>query len=192
MVLGFIPALLAEDYKAFWLKLSIIGLMWICVIIATVVDIITGISASKRVSNTKITSSGLRKTLTKNVQYIGVLICALMLDIVLSYLSEYVSIFNVPLITIIAVIVECAIETISVNENIHKGKTGDINAIKLTTSIVKNVTTNENVKNTIEVIEKITEEHNKIEQEEQEAEEKTKTKKSKKKKKHTTKKEKKE
>lgn len=128
MNLLFIPSLLAGDYRSFILKLMIVLGLWLIAIAATLVDLKTGIDASKRLGNFKTTSSGLRQTLRKDFQYFTLLIIAFLFDFVFSYLTTLTDIvglfglFRVPLFTIISVIIVLVIECISVKENLEKGK----------------------------------------------------------------------
>lgn len=118
----FIPALLSGNYDAFFVKLSIVILMWLLVIVATMVDLITGISASKRTGTKHTTSWGLRRTLNKDLQYLALLFMMLIIDIGLSSLSQYVSFFAAPMCSFIATIALAIIEAISVLENTRKGR----------------------------------------------------------------------
>lgn len=124
----FIPSLLAQDYKSFFIKLIIVFALWIIAIIASLIDLKTGIDASKRLGNFRTTSSGLRQTLKKDFQYFTLLIIALLFDVVFSYLTtltdiiSFLGLFRIPVFTIISVIIVLIIEFISVRENLDKGR----------------------------------------------------------------------
>lgn len=118
----FIPALLAGDINAFMVKVAVVILLWLVVIAASIFDLITGIAASRRTGQKRTTSWGLRRTLSKDLQYIALLFAFLLIDIILSFLSPYVAIFNVPICSIIIASGETIIEAISIAENTRKGK----------------------------------------------------------------------
>lgn len=118
----FIPALLDGNYDAFFTKLSIVILMWLLVIIASMVDLITGISASKRTGTKHTTSWGLRRTLSKDLQYLALLFMMLIIDIGLSSLGQYIVFFAAPLLSFVSSVAITIIEAISVVENTRKGR----------------------------------------------------------------------
>lgn len=128
MQLLFIQSLLDGDYRTFFIKLIIILSLWLVAVLATLIDLKTGINASKRLGNFKTTSSGLRQTLKKDFQYFTLLIVAFLFDFVFSYLTSLTDIislfalFKVPLFTIASVIIVLTIEGISVKENLEKGR----------------------------------------------------------------------
>ena len=132
MNLLFLLSLVVEEYSTVLLKLAVIVLLWLVVIAACMVDLRTGIKASKRLGNFRTTSRGLRQTMKKVLEYISILIIALLLDIVLSYLSTLsdifplLGLFRVPLLTIGSVICFLIIEGISVRENINKCNDADM------------------------------------------------------------------
>ena len=128
MNLLFIPSLLSGDYRTFFIKLVIVFALWMIAIVASLIDLKTGIDASKRIGNFKTTSSGLRQTLRKDFQYFTLLIISLLFDFVFSYLTSLSDIINVlglfriPVFTILSVIIVLIIEGISVKENLEKGR----------------------------------------------------------------------
>jgi hypothetical protein len=121
-VLCFIPALLEGNYDAFFVKLSIVILMWLLVIAASMVDLITGIAASKRTGTKHTTSWGLRRTLSKDLQYLALLFMMLLIDIGLSSLGSYVVFFSTSICSFVSSIAIVIIEAISVAENIRRGR----------------------------------------------------------------------
>lgn len=127
-MLLFIPSLLAGDMSAFFMRLVIVFILWLVVLVASLVDLKTGIDASKRLGCFKTTSRGLRQTIQKDVQYMNLLFIGFLFDFVLSYLTTLVSIvplfgiFNIPVFSILGVIGLLIIEGISVRENLDKGK----------------------------------------------------------------------
>ena len=107
---AFIPQLIDGNYNRFFEKLAVVVLMWFLVVVASCVDLITGIAASKRLGIFSTTSRGLRKTLTKNLSYFAVLVILLLMDVVLSYLSLKIDFFNIPICSIAGVLVIIGIE----------------------------------------------------------------------------------
>ena len=118
----FIPSLMEGDYDGFIVKLGIILFLWIIVIAASIVDLISGIAASRRTGQKKTTSWGIRKTMQKDLQYFALLFVFLLLDIGLSALSPWLSLFSVPLLSVIGVIAITGTEALSVAENTRKGR----------------------------------------------------------------------
>lgn len=118
----FIPSLLEGDYNAFIVKIGIVLFLWIVVIAASIIDLISGIAASRRTGQKKTTSWGIRKTMQKDLQYFALLLVFLLLDIGLSALSPWLSIFSVPLLSVIGVVAITGTEALSVAENTRKGR----------------------------------------------------------------------
>lgn len=118
----FIPSLMQGDYDGFIVKLGIILFLWIIVIAASIIDLISGIAASRRTGQKKTTSWGIRKTMQKDLQYFALLFVFLLLDIGLSALSPWLSLFSVPLLSVIGVIAITGTEALSVAENTRKGR----------------------------------------------------------------------
>ena len=118
----FIPSLMEGDYDGFIVKLGIILFLWIIVIAASIIDLISGIAASRRTGQKKTTSWGIRKTMQKDLQYFALLFVFLLLDIGLSALSSWLSLFSVPLLSVIGVIAITGTEALSVAENTRKGR----------------------------------------------------------------------
>ena len=118
----FIHSLLNGDIHTFAVKTGVVVLFWVLCFLATIIDLYSGISASKRVANAKTNSLGLRRTVIKIQQYIQILFLLLIIDIILSSLSEYVSFFQLPIFSVIGTISIVFIETLSVIENNKKGR----------------------------------------------------------------------
>lgn len=131
-MLLFIPSILKGDMSTFFMKLSVVLLLWLIAFAASLVDLKTGIAASKRLGKFKTTSSGLRQTLKKDGQYFMLLLIAFLFDFVFSYFTELahiwaiLGIFKLPLFTLIAVAIVLTIEGISVRENLDKGSDKEI------------------------------------------------------------------
>ncbi len=118
----FIPSLLEGDINAFMVKIGIVLFLWFIVIAASLIDLISGIAASKRTGQKKTTSWGIRKTMQKDLQYFALLFVFLLLDVGLSALSPWLSVFSVPLLSVLGVIAITATEALSVAENTRKGR----------------------------------------------------------------------
>lgn len=124
-LLLFIPALMDGDIHRFMVKLAVMMFAWLLVVILSGADLVSGIAASKRAGVKHTTSWGMRRTLTKLLQYFAVFFAFLLLDVVLSALAQFLPVFSIPILSIGVIIGELVIETISVLENSRKGKNKD-------------------------------------------------------------------
>ena len=122
MTLLFIPSLMEGDIDAFLTKVAVVVLLWLIVIAASMIDLITGIAASKRTGIQHTTSWGMRRTVSKDLQYLALLAMLLIIDIGLSALSQQLPLFAMPLLSTLGVITISTVEAISVAENTRKGK----------------------------------------------------------------------
>lgn len=122
MTLLFIPSLMEGNIDAFLTKVAVVVLLWLIVIAASMIDLITGIAASKRKGIQHTTSWGLRRTVSKDLQYLALLAMLLIIDIGLSALSQQLPLFSMPLLSTLGVITISVVEAISVAENTRKGK----------------------------------------------------------------------
>lgn len=122
MTLLFIPSLMEGNIDAFLTKVAVVVLLWLIVIAASMIDLITGIAASKRTGIQHTTSWGLRRTVSKDLQYLALLAMLLIIDIGLSALSQQLPLFSMPLLSTLGVITISVVEAISVVENTRKGK----------------------------------------------------------------------
>ena len=121
-LLLFIPALMEGDIHRFMVKLAVMMFAWLLVVILSGADLVSGIAASKRAGVKHTTSWGMRRTLTKLLQYFAVFFAFLLLDVVLSALAQFLPVFSIPILSIGVIIGEMVIEIISVLENSRKGK----------------------------------------------------------------------
>lgn len=121
-LLLFIPSLMEGDINAFMVKIGVVMFLWIVVIAASIIDLISGIAASRRMGVKKTTSWGIRKTLQKDLQYFALLLVLLLLDVGLSALSPWISLFSIPLLSVIGVLAITGTEALSVAENTKKGR----------------------------------------------------------------------
>ena len=124
-LLLFIPSLMEGDIHGFMVKLAVMMFAWLLVVILSGADLVSGIAASKRAGVKHTTSWGMRRTLTKLLQYFAVFFAFLLLDVVLSALAQFLPVFSIPILSIGVIIGELVIETISVLENSRKGKNKD-------------------------------------------------------------------
>ena len=122
MTLLFIPSLMEGNIDAFLTKVAVVVLLWLIVIAASMIDLITDIAASKRTGIQHTTSWGLRRTVSKDLQYLALLAMLLIIDIGLSALSQQLPLFSMPLLSTLGVITISVVEAISVAENTRKGK----------------------------------------------------------------------
>lgn len=121
-ILLFIPSLLEGDISGFMTKIAVVVLMWLIVIAASMIDLITGVAASRRTGQKKTTSWGLRRTLSKDLQYLAMLMMFLIIDICLSALSPYLALLSTPILSVVGTAAIVIVEAISVIENTRKGK----------------------------------------------------------------------
>ena len=134
----FIPALMEGNIDVFLTKVAVVVLLWLIVIAASMIDLITGIAASKRTGVKHTTSWGLRRTVSKDLQYLALLAMLLIIDIGLSALSEALPLFSAPLLSAIGVITISIVEFISVAENTRRGKKQDEDALDDIQELVAN------------------------------------------------------
>ncbi len=126
MVLIFVESLLGKDFHTLFIKIAIVMLLWLFPIVASLIDLFTGVKASKVTNNRrKLHSNGMRKTIYKMLGYLSLLIVFFLIDFATSYLvtlSDIVSffgIFRVPVFTLLSSVSLCAIEVWSIKENVE-------------------------------------------------------------------------
>ena len=128
MTLNFIQSILNHDWYALSVKLGYQALAWLFVLFACFIDLKTGITASRANGVFKTSSYGLRMTLKKFKDYMDVFLMAFVIDVFLSIFNtqtdsySFLSIFSLPLVTIVIFIYTMATEMISVLENKRKAK----------------------------------------------------------------------
>ncbi|PXV69245.1 phage-related holin [Dysgonomonas alginatilytica] len=83
MKLLFINAFLNKDYEALYQKIELELIMWVIVLIAIIIDLISGLRKASQMGELH-TSYGFRRTVSKMVQYYGLLCFAFMFDILSS------------------------------------------------------------------------------------------------------------
>ena len=128
MTLSFIQSILNHDWYALSVKLGYQALAWVFVLFACFIDLKTGITASRANGVFKTSSYGLRMTLKKFKDYMDVFLMAFAIDVFLSIFNtqtdsySFLSIFSLPLVTIVIFVYTMATEMISVLENKRKAK----------------------------------------------------------------------
>lgn len=124
----FINSILHHDWYGLCIKLAYQGLAWVFVLFACFIDLKTGITASKANGVFRTSSYGLRQTLKKFKDYMDVFLMAFVIDVFLSIFNTmadsytFLSIFNLPLVTITIFVYTMATELISILENKRKAK----------------------------------------------------------------------
>ena len=128
MTLLFIKAILEHDWYTLAVKLGYQALAWVFVLFACFIDLKTGITASKANGVFKTSSYGLRMTLKKFKDYMDVFLMAFVIDVFLSIFNtqadsySFLSIFSLPLVTIVIFVYTMATEVVSVLEKKRKAK----------------------------------------------------------------------
>jgi len=107
-----IEAYLTEDFGTLRIKLAIVGIMWLLVAIAIVLDLVSGWRKAKERSEAR-TSYGLRRTVTKAVLYYALMLFAFMFDCIGMFF------YNEPCVTLIAAGFLIFIEAKSILEKAH-------------------------------------------------------------------------
>lgn len=79
----FINSFIAKDYATLYSKLELVLIMWLIVLVAIIIDLISGLRKANQLGEIH-TSYGFRRTVTKAVQYYGLMCFALMFDILSS------------------------------------------------------------------------------------------------------------
>lgn len=116
----FFNSLINKDFEALCGKLSLVIIMWGIVLVAIVIDLISGLQKVSKQGKPH-TSLGFRRTVTKTVQYYGLMCFAFMFDILSSL------VLPLPYFTMIASCFLVFIEAKSVFENIHNDDRKRIN-----------------------------------------------------------------
>lgn len=109
MNLLFINSFLAKDYGTLESKLILVLIMWFIVLLAIIIDLVAGVRKAMQLDEAR-TSQGFKRTVTKLMQYYGLLSFALMFDILASIVEP------LPYITALASIFLVFIEAKSVYE----------------------------------------------------------------------------
>lgn len=81
----FINSFITKDYESLYQKIELVLIMWIIVLLAIIIDLFSGLHKAKILGEIH-TSYGFRRTVTKIVQYYGLMCFAFMFDILSSLL----------------------------------------------------------------------------------------------------------
>lgn len=108
----FISFLLSGDTAAVGYWLAAVGIIALLVIVASVFDLRLGIKASKKVGQFKTTSFGLRKTVSKDKDYMTFYFFAVLIDSCLSFVLSF------PAACVCVALAEILIEGVSVREKL--------------------------------------------------------------------------
>ncbi len=125
----FISYLLAGDSSKIATWLLVAAVLAFIPNIASFIDLITGIKASKRLGNFQTTSFGLRQTISKDRDYMMYFFLMFLIDCCLSFFIDF------PVMCILCAMAETIIEVISIRENMHKGRTDTHDPIAMMQSI---------------------------------------------------------
>lgn len=106
--------ILKKDYAAVIFQLQFVLIAWVIVVLAIGIDLYYGIQKSKK-TGIFIHSYGLRRTSSKVVQYLSLMIFALFFD-VLNVFWIYFSVYKIPIATLLGAIVLVYTEWKSVRE----------------------------------------------------------------------------
>lgn len=127
-----IPALLEQNYEQVVIKMMILCVFFVLIIIATLIDLRTAISASKRRGCFKTRSYGLRKTGRKLLEYWALMLMASIVDFGLSAFGlvagavPFLKLFSVPIVSVGVFAGIVITEGLSVKENMEVSKGADI------------------------------------------------------------------
>ena len=126
--------------------ISIIFMCCMLVIVACLIDLWTGIDAAKK-NKEKIRSKSLRRTVTKMLDYLRVIVFGVLIDILGLAFPWYV----IPYLAIICTLGILIIEGKSVLENFHKKKSSAAQVVDIIEAIVE-ATDNETAEKIIKAI----------------------------------------
>jgi hypothetical protein len=129
MNLLFISYLFSGDFHKMAIWLLVAAILAIIPNVASVIDLKTGINASKRLGIFKTTSFGLRQTISKDRDYLMYFFLLFLIDCCLSFFIDF------PVLCILCAVAETIIEVISIRENLSKGQTNNHDPIALMQTI---------------------------------------------------------
>lgn len=107
-----IQSLLSGDYDALRIKLAIVAIMWLLVVVAIGIDLISGWQKAKERGEAR-TSYGLRRTVSKTVLYFAMMLFSFMFDCIGMFF------YTQPYVTLIAAAFLILIECKSILEKAH-------------------------------------------------------------------------
>lgn len=127
----FIHHLLVGDFDNLRWWMLAVGIMAAMVIIASCIDLLYGIRASKAAGVFKTSSYGLRKTVEKDKDYMIFLFFAMCIDGCFSF------VFDAPFCCVVIAAAEILIEGVSVMENRHRIGVAGADALDVARAIIK-------------------------------------------------------
>ena len=130
-ILLFINYIFTEDWHHLIIWFSVVGIMSLLPIIASIFDLRYGILKSKKMGTFKTTSSGLARTINKDKGYLAFYFLASLIDACLSFFISY------PILCVICAIAEVAIEIWSVHENFMAAKASGHDPLEVAAMIAK-------------------------------------------------------
>ncbi len=132
MKLLFIPSIIDHDWDTLCVKAAIILGFWVCMVVAVLIDLRSGISKARALGE-KVQSHKLRRTIDKIGDYWRVLAMALVFDIIASLLPFYGLPYASVLVTLACIIIELK----SVLENASAKKSSAAQIPDIISEIIK-------------------------------------------------------
>ena len=117
MNLLFIRSIMNNDWSHFNALLTVLAVLYACVLLSVLIDLYFGIKRAKRLKIVR-TSFGYRRTITKLTSYFGLMLMLSIADIAASV------IFKMPYFTVIGAVGIVAVEAKSVFENLKQQEKG--------------------------------------------------------------------
>jgi hypothetical protein len=113
----FIPSIMNEDWSHLHALLTVLAVLYACVLLSVLIDLAFGIKRAKRLKIIR-TSLGYRRTVTKLISYFGLMLMLSIADIVASI------VLKMPYFTLIGTLGIVIVEAKSVFENIKQQEKG--------------------------------------------------------------------
>ena len=127
----FINHIISGDVASLkWWALAI-AIMAALVLVASVIDLVYGIKASKAAGIFQTSSYGLRKTIEKDVSYMMFFLFSIMIDGCLSFFV------TLPVCSIVVAVSEIIVEAVSVMENRKRANIDSANPLDVARAIIK-------------------------------------------------------
>jgi hypothetical protein len=112
----FINCIFNQDWHGLIMWFSVVAIMALMPIVASVFDLHYGILKSKKMGTFKTTSQGLKRTVDKDVTYLSFYFLITLIDGCLSFLIPF------PILCVICAIAELLIEIWSIHENFAEAR----------------------------------------------------------------------
>lgn len=127
----FINYVFTENWHGLMVWFTVVGIMALLPIVASLFDLNYGIMKSKKMGTFKTTSSGLARTVSKDKSYLAFYFLASLIDACLSFFVSY------PILCVVCAIAEVAIEMWSVHENFIAAKASGHDPLEVAAMIAK-------------------------------------------------------